>query len=78
MTVKLTLASSMAGCPICWEKFVAYCQQVHCAGDYWSVPDEIFAEELAKFNARVNFGRDDNYVEFSTDADKTHFVLRWS
>lgn len=78
MTVKLKLAGQMLECPVCWEKFVRYCQLVHCDGEpYWSVSDEIFAEELAKFNASVHFGKN-NYVEFSTAQDRLLFILRWT
>ena len=77
MTVRLQLAGAMADCPRCWENFVNHCQQTGKHSSRWEVPDEMFARELAPYNAQAHFGRN-NYIEFKTDADKLHFILRWS
>ena len=80
MTVRLKLANNMMDCPLCWENFVQYIQD--CKEDIdarqWSLSDEEFAAALTPYNARAYFGRDNNYVEFATKADRLHFVLKWS
>lgn len=80
MTVRLKLANQMMNCPPCWENFVWACQQAKDAIEdrQWSLSDEEFAAALKPYNARAYFGRNNNYVEFATKADRLHFVLKWS
>lgn len=77
MTATLILAPAMVRCPPAWAKFVVHCQQSTGRGQHDPVPDSVFERELAPYHAQVIWD-DPQRVEFATDADKTHFVLRWS
>lgn len=75
----LQLADNMEQCPKCWANFVRYCQHdVMNEDEYTWVPTEVFTEQLVPYNANVFFGTLENFVEFDSEKDKLHFVLRWS
>ena len=71
--VNLNLGRDMPDCPLPWRNMITYLQNEPDT----VVSDEIIAEELDKFSARLIYKKG-YVVEFSSESDHLLWCLKWT